>query len=456
MLGFGDQTLAVRSTVIVVAANSLQDLVRRIRAVPELKALFTNLWGDDDVLRRFFFAHRDLVFPRLEEPDLHITIPMLFFGTEPSEPEEQVLIAAGESRKAQLDLLGETTGRKVEEVSRDAKIAACLLVLRFVARNPGLKTLLDDGEPSWAAIATAIATTPPVLDIFDEFKPGPASPGADTVFYEKSRRYADWVMDVVRKGDVVKHASTVDLSNNLIPIYGPCRAQLADLLDARDLAIDEHQRILQGLYLQRMITNVGTTFWCTRCQDDVTMITSRSRIAPDQLALPCPKCTKKMHVATLYEPNALIHEACFSTDGMLGVAIGWLLSTRGIPFQSGSYAHDQELDFRFDVAGRRILLEAKMHKTHKDDEAIQRHLSGDVSQAVRHAEDIKKGGGVLDEVWIVTNHQHDRIERQLNGVRTRNRDKMATHNIEFIEAADLPREIAEAATPNERRRTTGQ
>jgi hypothetical protein len=231
---------------------------------------------------------------------------------------------------------------------------------------------------------------------------------------------------------------------------------LADLLDSRHLKADEHQRILQGLYLQRMITNVGTTFWCTRCQDDVTMVTSRSRIAPDQLALPCPKCTMKMHVATLYEPNALIHEACFSTDGMLGVAIGWLLSTRAIPFQSGSYSHDQELDFRFEVAGRRILLEVKMHKTDKDDEAIQRHLSADVSQAARHAEEIKKSGGRLDEVWIVTNHQHDDIERQLSGVRSRNRDKMATHRIEFIEAADLPQEIAEAATPSARGRTTSQ
>jgi hypothetical protein len=155
-----------------VAENTLQDLVRRVRAVPEFKALFTNLWGDDDVLRRFFFAHRDLLFPRIEEQDFHVTIPLLFFGTEPSEPEEQVLITAGESRKAQLDLLGETTGRKVEEISHDAKIAACLLVLRFVARNPALKSLLDQGEPSWAAIAMAIAATPPVLDIFEEFKPG--------------------------------------------------------------------------------------------------------------------------------------------------------------------------------------------------------------------------------------------------------------------------------------------
>jgi hypothetical protein len=435
-----------------MAENSRPDLVRRIRAVPELKAIFTNLWGEDDVYRRFFFAHRDLLFARIEEGDLHATIPLLFFGTEPSEPEEQVLVTAGESRTAQLDVLGEPTEKKVDEISQDAKTAAYLLVLRFVARNPALKALLDQGEPSWAAVAKAIATTPLMLDIFEEFKPGPASPGADKVFYEKSRRYAAWIKDVVRKGDVVKYASAVDLSNNLIPIYGPCRAHLADLLDARDLEVDEHRGILQGLYLQRMITNVGTTFWCARCQDDVTMLTSRSRIAPEQLVLPCPKCTTTMHVATLYEPNALIHEACFSTDGMLGVAIGWLLSTRGITFQSGSYARDQELDFRFEVGGQRILLEAKMHKTGKDDEAVQRHLSGDVSQAARHAEEIKKCGGGLDEVWIVTNYLHDDIERELNHVHSRNRDKMSTHRIEFVEAADLPRQITEAATPSAGRR----
>lgn len=429
-----------------MAENSLQDLVRRIRAVPELKAIFTNLWGEDDVYRRFFFAHRDLLFPRIEEEDFHATIPLLFAGTDPSEPEEQVLVTAGESRRAQLEVLGETTEKKVDEFSQDAKTAACLLLLRFVARNPELKALLDQGEPSWAAVAKAFAKTPPVLDIFEEFKPGPASPGADKVFYEKSRRYATWVKDVVRKGEVVKYASAIDLSNNLIPFYGPCRSHLADLLDARDLAADEHRRILQSLYLQRMITNVGTTFWCARCQDDVTMITSRSRIAPDQLVLPCPKCTKPMHVATLYEPNPLIHEACFSTDGMLGISIGWLLSTRAIAFHSGTYARDQELDFRFELGGRRILLEAKMHKTDKDDEAVQRHLSGDVSQAARHAEEIKKGGDRLDEVWIVTNYHHDKVERELRGVHSRNHAKISTHGIEFVQAADLPRQLAEAAT----------
>ena len=129
-----------------MAENPLKDLVRRIRAVPELKAIFANLWGDDGAYRRFFFAHRDLLFPRIEEGDFHATIPLLFAGTVPTEPDEQVLVTAGESHRAKLEVLGETTDKKVDEISQDAKTAACLLVLRFVARNPELKAVLDQGE----------------------------------------------------------------------------------------------------------------------------------------------------------------------------------------------------------------------------------------------------------------------------------------------------------------------
>lgn len=425
--------------------DKLKDLVHRIHGVAETRALFTKLWSEDDVFRRFFLAHRDLLYSSIDEGDLHLRLPLLFAGSEPTEAHEQILVTAGESRLAQMNVLTESVDKQLQEVAHDAKIAACLLALRFFSRNPELAALVSAGEPSWSSVAKLIAAQPPSLDIFNEFVLDDHIPaGADPVLFEKAQRYVAFAKAVLQRGEVVKHAAAIDLASNLIPLYGHCRSQLDRLLDVRDLDEDDHDQVLQDLYLRRLITNIGTTFWCAQCQDETCIFSTRSRLGPDQLRMSCPKCKKQMHVATLYEPAPLVHEAISSQDGMLGVAVGWLLHSRGIAFASGTYARDQELDFRFTVGGRPVLLESKMHRTDKDSETVARTLAADIKQAATHAEQIKNDGQRLDEVWIVTNYDHRSIEAELQQAKARCRGKLDEHNVEFVEAAALPEKLAPA------------
>ena len=73
--------------------------------------------------------------------------------------------------------------------------------------------------------------------------------------------------------------------------------------------------------------------------------------------------------------------------------------------------------------------------------SVADRLAADAKQAATHAQEIKKGGGAVDEVWIVTNYEHAAIESELQRTKTRNRSKMDDHEIQFVEAADLPKRL---------------
>lgn len=127
---------------------------------------------------------------------------------------------------------------------------------------------------------------------------------------------------------------------------------------------------------------------------------------------------------------------------MLGVAVGWLLEKNRIEYQAGGYAGDQELDYRFELREKRILIECKMFKTHKDDEAIEQHLIGAIKQAIRHVDEIVKTERI-DATWILTNHELDAIEGPLSRALARYEKEMKARSIELMDVADLSGAISD-------------
>lgn len=422
-------------------ATNVKALVERARGSAELAAVFTRLWDPKrDDYRRLFFAHKDLLFPHIEEGTFHTNLPLLYVGVG-SDAGEQVLAAVSETREAQRDLVVRTADA-AHGLWSDAKTIAALLAVRFVARNPALAQLVGAAEPSFPMVAKAIAGAPLEWKVFEELLAlkGDGNEVGDDTLRARVKRHGASAMAFMAKGDFVKWMSAVDVGSMMLPAYGEFRKHLEKLLSARRLTSDAYVAVLQDLYVRRLVSNVCTAFWCALCQDDVACFTSQSRLGPNQLALPCPKCRHPMMCGTFYDPDATLRDACLAPDGMLGVAVGWLLEKHKVEYSAGEYSKDQELDFRFSLASRRILVESKMHKTHKDPETTMRHLHAAVGQAVRHAEQVRSAAS-LDEVWIVTNYDHAVIADELASVRGKHAAKMGELAISFVDAGQFAARI---------------
>lgn len=415
------------------------ELVARVQSSPELALVFQRLWEPSHAdYRRLFFAHRELIFPHLTEGTQRLTLPCLFAGSDSTPEQERALETCGESRDARREAFMRGTDSKAEALGRDLTTALCLLALRFVERNPSMRALLDEGVPTFARVAKAIAAQAPNFELLEEFDDKATEDRVlDGVLRSKVAQYSSAAKDFFGRGGFVDFASSFDLSLQMLPLLSPCRHQLDELLEAREIDFEEYETVLTDLYRARLISNVGTIWWCVRCQDDMAVLTSQSRVSPSQLGLKCPKCQRPMVVGALYKLDETLRDALFSHDGILGVAIACLLTKRGVAFEPGTYAGDQELDFRFKHEERTVLLECKMHKTNRDPEATVQHLVTDINQAARHAIEARKSGPV-DATWIVTNYELASIGDELRAAVQKCREKVDAYSIEVVDAGDLP------------------
>lgn len=424
-----------------MAENS--QILERVLASHEVGLVFQRLWDPQgDTYRKFFLTHPELLFPHIEGNGLRLMLPVLFVGSENSPDVDRTLVATGEARDARRDALVRAKKSVADSFERDFKTVANLLILRYLHRNPALHALLGEGEPTLARVSKALAGAPLNLDLFEEFSERPKEDQIiDGALRDKVMQYSNAVKGFVRRGDFVELAAAFDLSFQTLPFLEPARDKLKELLGARALEYDEYLELLQDLYRGRLISNVSTTWWCFGCQDDVTVLTTQSRVSPTQLGMKCPKCRRAMAVATLFQCDQTLRDCLSERDGLLGVGVSWLLDKKGIRYEMGTYVGDQELDFRFKIAERDVLLECKVHKTNRDAEATIQHLVKDIDQAAKHADAVRKAGQRLDTAWILTNYDLNSIEDELSKALRKCGEKVRAFSIEVIDAKDFVRAL---------------
>ena len=423
-------------------------------------AFFSKLW-EMEAYQKVFFAHRRTLFPSIDsEGSFHAPLPMLYAGSLPAPRSIHVLEAFKEVNEVTRDGLLRGLEHKLDNLATDVKVLAIFLILRFITKNPDLRSLLESCTPSWPEVAKVVASTNIDLDIFGEFSRDDSLdnatsasdgttvlPQRDHVLGGKIAFYTDELRGFLGSGNASKLLDFAD-RNSLHDVYQKlCREHCVKLLQRRNIDPKEYTIVLADLYLKKLIDNTSTLFWCKSCHDDPCVITSRARLSPQQSRLKCPKCDKKMLWATVYNTHQVIRDSCFAKDGCLGIATRWLLQKRQIKFQEGSYTNrDFELDFRFTIGERRILLECKMHKTYKDTETIERNVSGAVKQAARHAEAIlQENSDALTDVWVLTNFDLVRHGAGIQKAMATRRKEVQKYNIQVLDPPTFARHLREDA-----------
>ncbi len=448
------------------APETIDQLLAAIRGTAPARIFFRKLWRSPD-MQRLFFAHRGLLFPFIDEDGIQVSLPFLFFDTLPNDDDEREQVEQlvhtplelnAEKRNALMDRIRPGT----EGLAREAQAIAVLLVVRFVRSNPALVQVIQQPEsPLYADLSRMVSNHPPTAaGVFDDFSDierlwnDGVTVGADPALIGLFKRAVEYVRRSMRVGAIEVGDGSVEMTDvvtewlgtpsKFIPAYLLGHYHLNLLLGAQGLGRTQYQKLLEVLYLQRAVANMFTAFICGQCYDDPLVLTTTSRLSPAQQKLPCPKCGQQTFAVGMYRVDPVLKRAIFSKDGILAVAAVWLLTEKGASVKTGAFVGDHEMDCQFEIADKPFLLEVKMHKTGKDDEAVGANLVKAARQACKTGDKIVTSGGKLDHVVVLTNYDRKRYASEIKRACSRHKRSASSYKLTITDPTGFERLVRDA------------
>jgi hypothetical protein len=164
---------------------------------------------------------------------------------------------------------------------------------------------------------------------------------------------------------------------------------LYNLLQVSNLQRHKYEELLTELHSLKLISNLHSIFWCVNCIDNPIILRTRSELSPRHLKMSCPRCGKLMMMSTAYYLDSILEESILSKNGLLGVAVAWLLEKNQLECSAEVY-NEYEYDF---IVNNKILIECKMHRNDIINERnVRMWFKQDIEQLSNHFEKAKNKG----------------------------------------------------------------
>ena len=423
---------------------------------------FEHLWRNESY-RRLFFTHKEDLFFNVDVKWLQFRF--LLWASPYSESHQSILTATSQSNSKWGNISRDIElifSEKIGEIAPKVRIAALLYLLRFIDSNPVIRDLLEHKIRSYSAVAARIRDTPFNFNIFTEFtgvlrefaeneppsvvlnpQKGEMPPQADPILSAEVSKLKKHLPSLI--GKLANHSLLIpnQADEMLVALYEALSTHQELLLLNRSLSKNDYEQVLVELYLAQLLGPMHTIFWCSSCHDDATRESTRSRISPAKMRnRKCPKCGKREDFMSVYRIHDDIAKVFDSRDGMLARAVQWLLEDRKIKYQSNVFFGDNEVEFVLGGKEGCILLECKMHKTGKDEDAIRNAIRSGISQVSKTVQRARQEGWKVAKAWLVTNYQHDSCQEAIDkGARDFKRGLHAD-NIQIVDAEELPRQLS--------------
>jgi hypothetical protein len=135
----------------------------------------------------------------------------------------------------------------------------------------------------------------------------------------------------------------------------------------------------------------------------------------------CPGCGKWAHAMASYAPASGLDAAVRLKDGVLGAAIGWHLTKRGVRFWHSHQEHGTEVDFIAATGNQHLLIECKMLSATLEDKQLRRNLREAAGQLNSHSVLLEQANWKLRESVCIVNL----TERHLHSLRATKRESGA-------------------------------
>lgn len=210
------------------------------------------------------------------------------------------------------------------------------------------------------------------------------------------------------------------MPNLILALHLPCKMWLIRILNRTKMALGDYVNILDDLYINRLISNKSTLFWCENCGLEKPFYSSHyGDIAPSKMRKnKCLNCGKNQSYSSFFTLDEILRDAILSKDGFLSVYLGWLLNREQIPYKVNVLASGTENDF---IINNKVLLECKMFKQNKDEMAIKSELESSFVQIDKHINSLIKNNLQIKDAYLLWN-RYDSPKKVVNNLRNRFRD----------------------------------
>lgn len=443
--------------------SSILEILESLKKSAELTLFFKKLW-ENELMARLFFAHKDLLFLQIEEGQIRIMMPYLAVDNLPPNLSEidptglRVLVSTSELREiGQQKAMDAYTG-VLEGAMNDIRDVLMYFLIKFVRKNKDIQKGIRSKEFSFEKMKEILKDYKGInLDAFDELKcldekylddiqDEDISNETDSNEIKRMiKKYALGFTNFIKSSNLFELLEQMNLTNIFTPCYLYGYDHTRNLLSVQQIQANEYRAILFELYTLKLIDNLGTVFWCMHCQDEPFICTTTSRISPTHLKMMCPKCDKPVAIGTVYDVHPTIKESILHQDGLLSVALAWLLKERDIKFEPSICSSEYENDFLCETPNGKVLIECRMHMTDRDKRSVEGTIKQDLDQIIKHIKTLKNDGIKILRGYFVCNYDLENYSDIIEEVvyKSKFTGDVKKYSIQIIGYNDVPRVVDE-------------
>jgi hypothetical protein len=397
---------------------------------------FHQLWDERSNMSSMFFAHKNLLFPKISAlagsdaipPILDSNLPYLAYAKPVVEEINQRSAIAPNSVGEEAE--EDTNENSAEEFllggvlsGADLKRLLAHVAILTIKKNPILLKLINDPNYDYATLlretrdlqdvdVEAVVnelTIPPEGEVFNYFKRQPDETELDYLV----KRFAKSIISRLLKDPLLmfRQLGILNVLNYHISLY--VKDNLLSHLRKLGVSYRDYILIVNSLNTHELLENYGAAAWCDSCSQDNEpyLITSFSAFSPEDFAWNCPKCRQPMNSGIIYKPDAFLTDIIISNDGLLPVALAWLFKSNSLSWQYSVTNASYECDFLLNTPSKRILIEVKMWEVSSSD-AVRSKIKAGIRQLMTHIHSV----GDVDEGWLVHNAEATEDKNRTEGL----------------------------------------
>ena len=432
-----------------ISKRSVREIIDKIYTSEEHNLFFSKII-ESQTHRRLFFLHRFDLFgadSEIQLPYFYLTsIPKRGRGEE-KVPESRALQhvvsrevnVARDGKDFLFSFLGIPESRATE-FGGDFKDILAYFTILFIRSNKDLINLINAKEFNYRIMKSILKDYENIsfdnigteLSEVFEGKEGEIDP---VIISKIEKVVSQIVSGVARNITHFVESSRKMIPNIMLSFHLSSRMWLSTILNKTDLIIDDYVNILDDLYINKLIENKSTVFWCENCiLESPSYVEHHGRIAPSKITKnKCLNCGRTQSYSSIFSLDELLKDAIFSKDGFLSVYFGWLLKKEGIPFVIGEYSSEYENDF---IINNNVLVECKMFKSEKDKIAIKSEFGNSLVQIRKHLDSLNKDEKQIKYAYLIWN-RYESPKESIDRVKTKYRDLFEKYNFKVFGPRDI-------------------
>jgi len=381
--------------------DPLEKTLLEIEERHELVYFFQELVNPDSTVPKVFLLHRQDLFPGFEQMDL--VFPLVFwinreFKKTTTETTDAISLA-----KRFDDIKTAYSRETFSAILSWAKNQFGPVLSSVLAQNPELaQHIIQSGFQEKKEKQEKAEIKMP-----EEFDP--------EEYAEQMKESINLLIQEIR-GHPLKYfeALTTVFPDPYLSLHLESKRIISDILKNSKATFQNYQKVIDLMFNLELIKNLETSFWCPKCPESI-VLKSKSKLGPKSLDLKCPKCNKKMSISSIYKLDDFLWKLISRKDGLLGIAIAWLLRRRGVEYTSPVFVKETEMDFLCNIHTGKVLLECKMHRAPPTVRSVRQKLVDDLKQLNDHVKKYEKEHDEkLSQSYIVYNFDLSGYENLVN------------------------------------------